>query len=102
MGVPMSAKMIELSNLISAMVQTVEYECPACGDYLELLDCDGPPSSDQWVCLGCDIAYPHSQFPLPKGYAQASNALEREREREWEYKLECEKLEKWNKWATGV
>lgn len=78
------------------------YTCPECGHRLRLFaNGDNGPADDRWTCEPCGIEYPHTQFPLPKGYVREAKAAEKAQELEWQRQAEQIELEAWNRWARG-
>lgn len=76
------------------------YKCPECGGELDLFaNGDNGPADDCWSCEECGVNYPHSQFPLPKGYVKRAIEAERERAKTVQGEIERASLLAWNRWA---
>lgn len=81
----------------------MEYLCPECDERLILYaNGDNGPQDDRWTCGACGIEYPHSEFPLPKGYVRDARIAERVAELKERREDDRAALAAWNKWAKGA
>lgn len=79
------------------------YQCPECGTVLELYaNGDNGPHEDRWTCDTCQIEWPHSLFPLPKGYVRVARAVEKAQAHKYDQMEAIRKLAEWQAWATGL
>lgn len=84
------------------MIKLPTHKCPECGYELSLYaNGDNGPQDDRWTCDTCCIEFPHSEFPLPKGYVKHAREIEAARELEYQQEEDRRKLNAWNKWASA-